>query len=336
VNGVADGPVLVTGGAGFLGRHLVDQLIGVEGREVRVIDPQPWAPPPGGAAIAGSILDPEALDRAMRGVAELHHLAAHAHLFARDSGVYERVNVEGTRAVLEAAKRHAVKRIVVVSSAVILRGWNDPDPSPVTEAGPIPPRSAMAGPYSRSKREADGLVRRAVAEGLPAVTLYPTVPLGPGDHGMTAPTRMLAMLLERPPPAYLECRLDLVPVTDLAALCRLAARRSYPGARYVACGEGWRFSAILERVGRVTGRSMPRRRVPFAIAHLASLMAEPWARHVTGRPPEASIEAVRLARHPRHYDGGLAARELGWKAGDAAAALEATLAWLGAGRPAAP
>jgi len=225
VNGVADGPVLVTGGAGFLGRHLVDQLIGVEGREVRVIDPQPWAPPPGGAAIAGSILDPEALDRAMRGVAELHHLAAHAHLFARDSGVYERVNVEGTRAVLEAAKRHAVKRIVVVSSAVILRGWNDPDPSPVTEAGPIPPRSAMAGPYSRSKREADGLVRRAVAEGLPAVTLYPTVPLGPGDHGMTAPTRMLAMLLERPPPAYLECRLDLVPVTDLAALCRLAARR---------------------------------------------------------------------------------------------------------------
>ncbi len=320
-------PVLVTGGAGFLGRHLVGELL-ADGAAVRVLDPHSPDPAPQLTAIRGSILDPAALEAAMRGCRTVFHLAAYAHLFARDPQIYQTVNVEGTRAVLEAARRHGVERLVVVSSAVILRGWADPDPASISEASARPPREAMAGPYSRSKHAADAEVSAAAAAGLPVVTLYPTVPIGPGDLGMTAPTRMLAMLLERPPPAYLETVLDLVPVRDLARLCHLVAERGSPGSRYIAAGEAWAFSGLLDWLAERTGRPMPRRRVPWQIAALVSRLAEPVARHLDRAPPDASIEAIRLARHRRHYDAGRARCQLGWRPGPVEPALASAVDWL--------
>ncbi|RMD87243.1 MAG: NAD-dependent epimerase/dehydratase family protein [Alphaproteobacteria bacterium] len=306
-------PVLVTGGAGFLGHHLVRQLAD-EGVQVRVLDPAARATRlPGGVEVhAGSILDREALARAMEGVEVVYHLAARASLWSPDPALYERVNHQGTRAVLEAVAAAGVRRLVVTSTALVLKDWRDGGSEAVTEAEPRPPLAAMPGPYSRSKWRAEAAVLEAIADGLDAVLLYPTVPVGPPGGFLTDPTEMLKRFLLSPPPAYLETRLDLVDAADVATAHRLAARVAPAGGRYILCGEHLAFSELLRLLERLSGRPMPRRRIPYGVAAATAHAAEALAR-ISGRPPAATVEGVRVARSPRPFSSGAARRGLGWQ-----------------------
>ncbi len=321
---------LVTGGAGFVGRHLVEALV-AGGTAVRVLDTAP-KPPDMLAAVdyrQGSVLDIEAVKAAMIGAHEVYHLAAIPHLWIPDPRWYRLVNVEGTRHVLDCAMAVRVPRIVVTSTEAILRGWRDRDPSPVTERDAPPRREALPGPYTISKAAAHAVTVGAARQGAPVAIVYPTVPVGPGDTSMTAPTQMIRDFLTGATPAFLDSVFNLVPVEDVARGHILAARRGEPRSRYLLGGTNLRLSEILDMLERISGRTMPRRTVPFSLAYAAGLVSSFVADKVTRRPPAAPLEGVRLAYMPREIDSSHAREALGWRAGSVEDALTRAVEWLG-------
>ncbi len=319
---------LVTGGAGFIGRHLVEQLAEA-GSAVRVLDPAAGADdfPAGVEVIQGSVLDTVALAAALDGARHVYHLAANAHLWARDRASFVQINARGTEALLQAARAHNPEKIIITSSETILRGWRDRNPAPITGEGPAPAAAAMAGPYTRSKLAQEALAREAAQDGLPVVMVYPTLPVGPGDRAMTAPTRMQLDLLRGKTPAMLEAGFNFLPVEDAARGHILAAAKAPPGGRYILGGANMTMSEFMALLGEVSGRPMPARRIPWWLAALSARAMELSAA-VTGEAPRASVEGVRLARNNGFVDTAKAARDLGFKAGSVGAALSRQIAWF--------
>ena len=180
---------LVTGAGGFVGGHVVRRLAGA-GEPVRALDIAWATPPPAGAErVTASILEPEALARAMRGVRAVIHAAAIAHLWAADRFAHDRVNSMGTCHVLAAARR-AGARTVLVSSYVTLVSRDERDGRTLDESVEVPP-SRLLGSYPRTKRQAELFALSAAATGQHVTIVMPSAPVGSGDANMTPPTRML-------------------------------------------------------------------------------------------------------------------------------------------------
>lgn len=306
---------LITGGAGFIGKSLHHELEAA-GWAVRIVDPR---------AGTGSILDKDAMAKAMEGVDVVFHMAAIAHLWVADPEAYARVNSVGTKNVLDAARMQGVKRVLATQSEVILRGWNQATGEALSEDEAVPALNDMAGPYSRSKYEADRLCREA--QDLDVVSLYPTVPIGRGDDAMTAPTAMLDMFLFNPPPAYLPTALNFVPVDDVARAHILAAETAPKGARYLLSGEDWTMERIFDYLSIHSEKLMPKAKIPYALARASASVSEIMAK-ITKSAPMATIEGVRFAKYAWPMTSEKARRELGWYCGDIEAALDDAVEWL--------
>jgi dihydroflavonol-4-reductase len=315
---------LVTGGCGFIGRHLVAALR-TGGASVRVLDLAP-ADELDAEFVAGSILDTQRLDAAMKGVRHVYHLAGIAKLWSRDRADYDRINAEGTTMVLRAATAHRVERVVHCSTEAILlpkRGGGA-----LIDETAQPVLADMPGPYTRSKLKAEQAVAAAVQGGLDALVVNPTVPIGPGDRNLTPPAAMLSMFLNGQSPAYLDCVLNLVDVRDVAAGMVLAAGRGRVGERYILGGDNVALRDLLAMLERISARPMPRRAVPPWLALASAAVTELIADYVTRRTPAATREGVRLALRSGPFDSRKARDELGY----ATRALQETLAdavnWL--------
>jgi dihydroflavonol-4-reductase len=318
--------ILVTGGAGFLGRHLCAKLAGA-GHAVVALDPSPWDdPPPGVAVLRGSILDPAALGEAVAGATHVAHLAANAMLWARSPAGFERVNVAGAAAVAQAAARAGVDRFLHVSSATTLVA-GPPAPRTVGAHDVLPPE-ALLGPYPRSKRRGELEVEAALAGRAALVTALPTVPIGPGDIHMTAPARLLAELAAGGPPAILPTVMDLVDARDLAATLARALLEGPAGSRWLVGGHEVALADLAAMVDRLCGRApRPRPGIPPAVALAAARVDEALAR-LTGRPPRASLTGVRLALRERRFDSAPARTALGHAPRPLEESLADALAWL--------
>jgi dihydroflavonol-4-reductase len=320
--------VLVTGGAGFLGRHLCAALAAA-GHAVVALDVGGWPEAlPGVRVVRGSILDSGALADAMAGASHVAHLAAYAMLWARRPADFTRVNVDGARAVAQAAAQAGVARFLHVSSATTLVAG--PRGEALLTAEDVQPVAALLGPYPRSKRAGELAVAEALAGRAALVSALPTVPIGPGDINRTAPARLLAELAAGGPPAILDTLLDLVDVRDLAATLARALFDAPAGTRWLMGGQGVRLSALAALVDQLEGRvSRPRPRIPYALA-LAAAHGDEAAARLTGRPPRASLTGVRIAGRERRFDSGPARAALGHALRPLEATLADALAWLGA------
>jgi dihydroflavonol-4-reductase len=312
---------VVTGGAGFIGTHLVTQLAEA-GHDVLVVDPKAGADMfPDGVRIENfSILERNRLQQVLDGAQWVFHQAAIAHLWWPDRKAYDQVNREGTAAVLAAARECGCERLIVTSTEAILRDWRDRSSRPLTEHEPTPPLKAMPGPYCRSKWQADRLARQAAEDGLDVVSLYPTVPVGKGDRWKTAPTRMLETFLLNTPPVFLPTSLNLVPVESVAEAHVLAAGKAAAGDRFIIGGRDVQLSTLLEWLERKTGRPMPKRRIPYVLAQLVGTVSEGMAR-LTGMAPQAPLEGVRLARRHWSVDSSYAKEVLDWHPGEVSKAV---------------
>ncbi|OYD80869.1 NAD-dependent epimerase/dehydratase family protein [Azospirillum brasilense] len=319
------GITLVTGGSGFIGGHLVAALA-ARGERVRILDRQepPEDTPPGVEFWRGSILDPAAVTRALDGVERVHHLAAVATLWDRDPTVFDRVNRQGTRVLLDAAARApGLTRFVHCSTEAVMIGH--PPPRRLDERAD-PGLEALAGPYCRSKYRAEKDALAAAAEGLPVVVVNPTAPIGPGDRLPTPPNAMLRLFRRGGPRLILDCVLNLVDVRDVAQGMILAAERGRVGERYILGGEDIGLGDLLGRIDRLCGRHPIRRHpVPPALALGAARVEEWLSDHVTHRPPTASVTGVRLALGGGGFDSGKAMRELGYTVRPLEASLRAAL-----------
>ncbi len=305
---------LVTGGAGFLGGHLVRRLRDA-GDEVRVLDVAvPVDPVDGARYQRGSVTDPNAVRSALQGVERVFHLAGTPELWSADDAEAARVHVEGTRTVLEEAERAGAARIVHTSTAAILRDFGGRgDPRAASRDEPtLPDPEEVPDGYCRAKVRSEEAALDAARGGAPVVVVSPGAPLGPGDRGPTPPSRMLLGFLNGRFPAYMDGWLSVVDVRDVAGGHLIAAEEGRPGARYVLAGPDLRLGEFLHRLEGLTGLSMPRLRVPPLLARASARISELVADHLTGRSPDATLSGVRIALAPARTDlGSLGPEALG-------------------------
>lgn len=321
------GPVLVTGGAGFLGGHVVASLK-ASGQAVRVLD---ITQPPGGAAgdwVTGSVCDREIVREAMNGTGAVIHLAANPHLWAPDKTEFDRVNHLGTRNMLNAAREAGVSSFVHVSSLTTrVSGPTGGPPRRVNEACQ-PPVEDMLGNYPASKWRAEAAAREAHAQGLPVRIAIPTMPLGPCDRTLTPPTRMVLDFAAGRTPAFMETWVNLCDVRDMAAGI-VALLDAPPDAEgYLLGGGDLRLGDFLSLLARVSGRRMPRHKVPPPLAETFARLDEWMADHVTGKPPTAPLTGVRLARRPILFDTVKAQRTIDFSSRPLTETVRDVLAWF--------
>ena len=307
---------LVTGGTGFIGGHVVRALL-AEGVEVRaLVRAGSGAGRLAGLAVEqveGDLRDRESLRRAVAGVEVVFHVAALYELARQDRARIFEVNVEGTRALMEAALAGGVERVVHTSSTAAV-GHVRADGSPATEAD-WAAADALAGPYEESKYLSERLVQAMVArEGLPAVVVNPTAPIGPGDVKPTPTGRLIVDAANGALPGYLRSAgLNVVHVEDVAQGHVLAWRRGRVGERYILGHQQGNLTLqeVLGRAAEAAGQRPPRLPWPYALAMAYAQVDERVVSRLRGRPPRAPIAGVRLARRRLWFDSSKAVAELG-------------------------
>jgi len=316
--------VTVTGGAGFAGKHLVAALR-ARGENVRIFD---LASTGSRDDIQGSITDPAIADAACDGASSVFHLAANAQLWSPDQGAVEAVNLEGTKVMLAAAKAARVECFVHCSSLTTLVGGKTPiGASTANESIRLDPEE-MLGPYPRSKLLAEHAVEEAAQDGLNAVIAMPTEPLGPGDESLTPPTQMILDFLNGKTPAYIDCVLNFVPVDSLAEGFIAARDKGRPGERYLLGGENVPMRQLLDMLTKITGKPMPKTKLPYGVALAAGIVDTGLIARFTGKAPKAPLTGVRLAGRQVAFSSEKAKRELTWEAGSVEAALRSTIEWF--------
>jgi dihydroflavonol-4-reductase len=318
--------VLVTGGSGFIGQHLVATLV-ASGRQTRVLDVRPPGRTVANAQyIKGSVLDRELVDQALDGVDEVYHLAGLPGMWVARKDDFHAVNYRGTEVVISAARKRGIARLLHCSTESILFRS-----SPAGEAGvedTLLTADDMPGPYTRSKLLAESLAMEAAASGFPVVIGSPTMPIGPHDHNLTPPTAMLRHFLGKRFQFYLDFVLNLVDVRDVASGLILAMERGKVGNRYILGGESIPLKKLLEHVAAISGRDSLRVPVPGQLAEVTAAILEFMADHVTRTPPSATAEAVRIALRSTALSTERARRELGYAPRPIESALRETIAYL--------
>jgi len=295
-------PVLVTGGAGFIGAHLVRRLLEA-GESVRVLE-LPDAriehlPLDRIDLVHGDIRDRAAVDRAVRGCRQVYHLAANPNLWVQRRGTFHQVNYLGTVNVLDAALAAGARRVLHTSTESIL-----------TRAGQVGPIGGdqkvhiedMVGPYCRSKLLAERHAFRLARGGAPVVIVNPTLPVGPGDWGCSPPTRMMLDFCKGKRREYVDADLNLIDVRDLAQGMTTAMERGEPGQRYLLGHENLSIREVFARLARLTGLRQADRRVPYPVALTAAYFSELLADVITHRSPAATVTGVKLTRRVMHFD----------------------------------
>jgi dihydroflavonol-4-reductase len=319
--------VLVTGASGFLGSAIAAQLR-ARGHDVRTLV-RPSSPrtnlDPRDKAHEGDLRDRSSLAAALKDVRYLFHAAADYRLWARSPEEIRRNNVEGTRLVMEEALKAGVARIVYTSSVATLRLGRDG--TPATEDHPLAEGEAI-GAYKQSKIAAERLVEAMVRrEGLPAVIVNPSTPIGPRDVRPTPTGRIIIEAASGRMPAFVDTGLNLVHVDDVAAGHVAAMERGRIGERYILCGENVLLADILADIARLVGRRPPQLKLPraaiYPIAYGAELMAK-----MTGVEPFVTLDGLRMARHHMFFDDSRARRELGYGSRPYRDGLSDAIAWF--------
>lgn len=303
--------VLVTGGNGFIGQHLVSELL-ARGREVRVLDVRPPSRTLSAVEyVEGSVLDVGLVHQAASGVDEVYHLAGLPGMWKPKRAEFHAVNFTGTRNVLTAAQRRGALRFLHCSTESILFHASQPGDVAAEEASLSVDK--MPGPYTRSKMLADELALQAAASGMPVIVGCPTMPIGPHDHNVTPPTAMLQYFLQRGSlQIYLDFIVNFVDVRDVATGLILAMEKGRVGHRYVLGGDSLRLRQILALMASISGRRKVFVPLPGPLAELAASIIELTADYVTRRTPSATVEGVRIARRAIALSSEKARRELGY------------------------
>jgi dihydroflavonol-4-reductase len=300
---------LVTGAGGFIGAH-VTAALAAAGAEVRALDLRPPAdPPPGVEPVAGDLLDEALLRRALDGCDAVFHLAAVYSYRRADAEAMQRVNVDGTRAVLDAVARAGRGVRVVHTSSCATCG---PVPGRAATEDDAPPAWELAVPYKRTKVDGERVALDAAAAGLDVVVVNPTTPVGPGDRGPTPTGKMVRDVAAGRARAYLRgSALNVVAVQDVAAGHLLAHERGRAGRRYLLGGENLPMHEIFATIAELAGRPAPRVAVPWTVAYGAARAADAALRPLGREPSLLVLDEVRVARLPMAFDDARARAELG-------------------------
>jgi dihydroflavonol-4-reductase len=316
-------PTLVTGASGFLGWH-VARLLVERGHSVRaLVRPGSRVDGIDVAPVTGDLREPDSLARAVEGCGFVFHVAADYRLWAKDPSDLYRSNVDGTRNLLEAARRAGVERVVYTSTVGCIGIPHDgigDETTAVTLAD-------MAGDYKRSKFLAEQVALEFARDGFPVVIVNPTAPIGDHDVKPTPTGKIVLDFLNGAMPAFIDTGLNVVDARDCAEGHLLAREKGRPGERYILGSENLTLAQILEKLAAITGRRAPTVRLPYAVAYCAGACSTAWA-GLTGIPPRVPLEGVRMARKKMWVTSEKARRELGFDPGPAGIALRRAVEWF--------
>jgi dihydroflavonol-4-reductase len=315
---------LITGATGFIGSHLVRELL-ARGDHVRVLV-RPSSPLRHLTGLdvevaRGDLRNVAAVRAAVRGVRRIFHVGADYRLWVRDPTMVYETNVVGTKNILSSIDS-GVERVVYTSTVATIAVPRDRLPDEDTEAS----LDEMIGHYKRSKLMAERAVLEAARRGAPIVIVNPTTPVGPGDWRPTPTGQVIVDFLRHRMPAYVQTGLNLVPVEDVARGHLLAAERGRVGERYLLGGRNMTFKAVLDTLAAVSGRPAPRVRLPWHAA-MAIGIADQFVAGLRGRDPRIPLDGVRMARHNMWVKCTKAQHELGFAPGSINGALERAVEW---------
>jgi dihydroflavonol-4-reductase len=293
---------LVTGGAGFIGSHLVRLLVD-RGERVRVLDrigaKTEHLPLDRIDFAPCDIRDRDAVRRAVSGCDVVYHLAANPQLWTHRRGHFRQVNYAGALNVIEAALAAGARRVLHTSTESILTRTRQTGPIAEDQRVPL---ADVIGPYCRSKWHAERFALKLGLAGAPVVVVNPTLPVGPGDWGRSPPTQMILDFCRGKRSAYLDAELNLIDVRDVAEGMVRAVERGKPGRRYLLGAENWSIGKVFTWLADHTGLPRPRWRVPYPVALAAAYVSEWVADVTTRRIPAATVTGVKLTRRTMQFD----------------------------------
>src|SRR4051812_30559778 len=318
----------VTGASGFLGSH-VAKVLCEQGARLRLLvrasSNLKNLQGLNADTVTGDLRDPASLEKALAGCDTVFHVAADYRLWVRDPHQMYRANVEGTRALLDAARKNAVQRIVYTSSVATIgftsNGHTADEDSPVS-------LEDMIGHYKRSKFLAEQIALEAGRSGMHVVTVNPTTPVGEQDVKPTPTGRIVLDFLKRKFPAYVETGLNLVDVRDCARGHVAALEKGKSGERYILGGENLTLKQILDKLAAITGLSSPRLKLPYIFAFATGIIDETINGRMLNREPRATVDAVRMGKKMMFATSAKAERELGWKIVPVDDALRRAVGWF--------
>src|SRR5580704_16528981 len=323
----------VTGATGFLGSH-VTRVLADQGANLRLlVRPTSNLKNLEGLkaeTATGDLRDAASLEKAMAGCDAVFHVAADYRLWLRDPAEMYRSNVAGTRAILAAARKNGVRRVVYTSSVATVgftsNGLPADEDSPVVLAD-------MIGHYKRSKFMAEQLALEAGRNGggrngMDVVTVNPTTPIGEQDVKPTPTGRIVLDFLKHKFPAYVETGLNLVDVRECARGHVAALEKGRAGQRYILGGENPTLKQILDTLGRITGLPSPTIKLPYFFAFATGVIDEVFTGRLLKREPRATVDTVRMGKKKMFASSDKAERELGWKIVPAEDALRRAVEWF--------
>jgi len=325
----------VTGATGFLGRHLVRNLLDHGHQVVALVRGTSSDLPREVTQVEGDVLDRASLDRALASGTwdGVFHCAGKVSRRPEDAEDLHKIHVDGTKNVLDAAIAKGVRRAVVASTSGTIAVGDDPD-RVYTEEDEAPIGIVNRWPYYRSKLFAEKAALERHGKPLPdgntfeVVCVNPTLLLGPGDVNGSS-TDDVRLFVERKIPAIPPGGLSYVDARDAADGMRLAMEKGVAGRRYLlgACNMTLaEFFARLERVTGVRGPLLPVPRLPHGheIARAGATMLERFASRV-GVPVAIDPVSLDMAHFYWYLDASLAENELGWTPRDPVETLRDTV-----------
>ncbi|HEY2363828.1 MAG TPA: hopanoid-associated sugar epimerase [Candidatus Angelobacter sp.] len=318
----------ITGATGFVGSH-VARALAAQGAELRLLvrstsrldniaDLR-------AETAMGDLRNPESLKKAMAGCEFVFHVAADYRLWVRDPEQMYLSNVQGTRAITQAAQESGVRRVIYTSSVATMgftrEGHIAAEDSPVS-------LKDMVGHYKRSKFMAEEIALEAGKNGANVVVVNPTTPIGEYDIKPTPTGRIVVDFLKRKFPAYVDTGLNLADVKEVARGHLLAMEKARPGQRYILGGENLTLKQILDKLSALTGLSAPTMKVPHAVAMGFAVFDQFFTGMVLGKEPRATIDAVKMGRKKMFASSAKAERELGYKVLPVENALRRAVDWF--------
>lgn len=319
---------LVTGGTGFLGSHLVRQLLAAGAKDIRVMATNipDWLAESGVDAVAGSITNAEDVTRAVEGISDIYHLAGKVSREQEDSRDMYAIHVDGTRILCDAARAAGTKTIVLASSsgtiAVTEKGNMVPD-----ESYPPPLDIIARWPYYASKSYQEmAALERFSGKGLRLVIMNPTLLLGPGDDRLSS-TKVVLDFMARKIVAVPSGGLSFVDVRDAAAAFVVAMKKGRHGERYLVGAVNWTFQRFFDRLARLTKVAGPRLALPGKLAVTGAQVIDSLFRQWNMRPP-VEAGAIEMAEYFWYLNSNKAKRELAFTPRDPADTLNDTVTYV--------
>jgi dihydroflavonol-4-reductase len=320
--------IFLTGATGFVGHHVASALA-AQGAHLRMLVRKASnlknLEGISGDTVVGDLAQPESLASAIAGCDAVMHVAADYRLWIPDPDVMYRANVDGTRKLLELARKAGVPRFVYTSSVATMH-FRD-DGIVINEDTPVS-IDDMVGHYKRSKFLAEQEAIAAAQGGQQVIILNPTTPIGPNDAKPTPTGRIFVDFLNHKFPAYVDTGLNLVDVAEVARTHVAALVKGTPGRRYILGGENLTLKQILDKLAAITGIPSPKVEIPFAVAATYAFFEEWITGRLRGKVPRATLEEVRMGRKKMFASSARAQQELDFRIAPVYPAMRAAVEWF--------